>query len=200
MEEKNQKRRKDVIRERIRRMRREYPTECRERDSRYICERVIAMEEYRNASRVFLYMALPGEVETGMILKDALAAGKQVYIPKVLEKGVMEFYQVTREDEWDVGSFGIREPLGVRGEEAERQGFLIVPGVAFDRSCYRIGFGGGYYDRYLTEAKKGAFVTAALAYEFQIVPELAPEEWDIPLDMVVTPGEIIRRSPCEQMN
>lgn len=100
----------------------------------------------------------------------------------------MEFIEITDYEELASGNFGILEPVSDDFEEIE-DGLMFMPGIAFDHSRNRIGFGGGYYDRYL--ARHAGLVTVALAYEFQIVDKIDSEPTDIRPHIIVTESEVI---------
>lgn len=185
---------KEEIRRRVQEARNEYPEESVRKDSLKICEKLVAMKEYQEASHIFLYMASPHEVDTSYVLKKALAAGKKAYVPRVLRKGVMEFYRIFPDTLMEEGSFGILEPVEGTPMAQVKEGFMVMPGVAFDLKLRRIGYGGGYYDRYLEQVEEGAIFKAALAFDFQVFPSLPAEEWDIPIDEIITPTKEIRRT------
>ena len=120
--------------------------------SRAIQSRVLALPEYQRARRVLLYLSKGSEVDTWPLLARALAQGKEVYAPRCLERpGEMAFYRVSSREDLQAGAFGLLEPIPGRCPPLERgQGDLcLVPGLAFDREGYRLGYGKGYYDRFL---------------------------------------------------
>ena len=184
---------KEDIRRKVREAREAYPLESVQKDSHIICEKLIAMKEYREASHVFLYMASPHEVDASAILKDALESGKKVYIPRVILMGVMEFYRIFDETDVEIGSFGIREPVEGAPLAQVKEGFMVMPGIAFDQNLRRIGYGGGYYDRYLEHVQEGAIYRIALAFDFQVFSSLPADDWDIPIDGIITPTRTILR-------
>ena len=151
------------------------PEEIEEK-SRLIFEKLVNMEEYRDAENILVYASMGSEVRTDDIILDALANGKKVFCPKVTDKknGVMEFVRITALEDLSEGYFGIREPqITAESELAgdELTGTLVImPGVAFDKDGNRIGYGGGFYDRYLL--KHGLNQTIALCFQAQITDEI----------------------------
>jgi 5-formyltetrahydrofolate cyclo-ligase len=145
--------------------------------------------------RVALYAAMRGEVGTGLIRSRCLAAGVHLHYPRVMEDGELSFFRHREGDGWVAGRFGIREPKGLPGDESVRAGFdlVVVPGLAFDSRGRRLGQGYGCYDRFLA-ALDGTAVTVGLAFSWQLVPEVPVDEWDVPVDAVVTEDGIIRVS------
>lgn len=162
------------------------PDEIRE-NSRRIRERVTRLPEFSQAEWIYVYIDCKNEVMTGEIIREALAQGKKVAAPRV-EGREMRFYRITSREDLEPGYFGIREPRQGLPEAEAGQTLMIMPGVAFDRQRRRIGYGGGFYDRYL--AGHPGIRTAALAFEFQMFSQVPWEETDILPDRVITEKEI----------
>jgi 5-formyltetrahydrofolate cyclo-ligase len=142
---------------------------------------------------VALYNAVRGEVGTDRIREAYLAAGAELYYPRVAGEGVMEFYPHGDGDEWEKGAYGISEPPGPPGRHPRIGGFdlVVVPGVAFDRWGRRLGQGLGYYDRFLRELP-GSVPLVGLAYSEQVVPEVPVDGWDIPVHALATEEGVLR--------
>ena len=169
---------KKEIRSCILKQRRAQSKETCEKSSMVIAEKLLALPEYRKAKNIYAYMDFSGEVKTEMILKESLRLGKNLWLPRV-NGDIMDFFRVRSKDDFEIGAYGILEPKGESkaGKEEARDGFMVVPGVAFDADRNRIGFGGGYYDKYL-ELYPELF-TAAVAFGFQIVEGVPTEANDI---------------------
>ena len=115
-----------------------------------------------------------------------------VYVPKVLGKGIMEFYRIKSFDDLIEGFKGIIEPDESKCEKYNwiEESIIICPGVVFDKKGNRIGFGGGYYDRYL---EKNKLFAIGLAHDIQVIDEIKEiKETDIPMNVLVTPKEVKR--------
>ena len=149
--------------------------------SRKIFEAVRALPEYREAASVYAYMDCRHEVMTREFIQAAWADGKQVAVPKVDGKN-MVFYTIRDFGELEEGYYGIQEPV-VRREARAEDALVIVPGVAFDRERRRIGYGGGFYDKYLASHEE--IITAALGYDFQIVEKVPSESHDRRMDYLI---------------
>ena len=95
----------------------------------------------------------------------------------------MVFLQISAFEDLQEGRFGVMEPMGGEEKIPEKEDLFLVPGAVFDRKKNRIGYGGGFYDRFLAEEPEHP--TVALCYDFQVLPELETEEFDIPVDLVL---------------
>lgn len=141
--------------------------------------------EWKNAQTIATTISSPIEVPTEMIVKTALAAGKKVYLPKCMPKRQMAFLPFTDSEDLVVSSFGLSEP--VYDEELVNQApdLVIVPGLAFAKDTnYRVGFGGGYYDRFLSkyQGKTVALVPSAMQFDSA---DWTVEDHDVKIDRLI---------------
>lgn len=180
---------KKAIRKEIFRRRREADLGQIERDSAAICKKVCSLPEFSGAEWIYLYIDCKNEVMTGGIMREALRQGKRVAAPKVIGSDMI-FYEIRSLDDLEPGYFGIMEPVSGLPEAGCEDAFLVMPGVAFDGQKHRAGYGGGFYDRYLSE-HTGLF-KAAVAFEFQILEQVPAEPTDILPDLVITEERMIR--------
>ncbi|MBF0426892.1 MAG: 5-formyltetrahydrofolate cyclo-ligase, partial [Magnetococcales bacterium] len=165
---------------------------------RSVCARVIAAPWYRRAGAVGVYVATDGEVDPSDLLADALQGNKQVFLPVTDRQGKsLSFVRYLAETPLRVGAFGIPEPVLVTGTEvlATPRGIdlLLVPLVGFDRQGGRLGYGGGFFDRFLATPPRPFLV--GLAYGFQEVSAIPCEPFDVRLDAVATEREILTCGP-----
>ena len=160
----------------------------RQAKSAAIAERLVHAELFRQAESIFCYISMENEVHTEAILEAALAAGKAVSIPYVLDKakGLMCAAQLQDMADLVAGEYNIPTlpPEKVEPVEPAAIDLVIVPGSAFDRAGHRIGMGGGYYDQFLGQAARA--VRAAVAYECQLFDNIAADEHDQPMDYIFT--------------
>lgn len=179
--------RKEEVRAQIRSKKRAL-TEKEQKDrgmQAFLC--LTEAKEYKEASYLFTYVSYNQEIDTWQVIRQAFADGKQVAVPKV--EGVeIVFYQITSLEELQEGYQGIMEPnTTIRIEPNKRESiFMLLPGLAFSKTGERIGYGGGFYDRYLERYKEASIKKCGFAYDFQVFPELAIEEFDQKVDFVVT--------------
>lgn len=146
-----------------------------------------------NSTHIMVYLDFNHEVKTDFIINHCLFNNKIIYVPICIpETHEICISRLTSLDELQTGHYGIREPKAcyLRLSDISLIDLVLVPGVAFDNIGNRIGFGAGYYDRFIERLKPEA-VTAALAYSFQVVDFVPSEEYDIPMDYIVTEKGII---------
>ena len=141
-----------------------------------------ASAAYRNAKTVYGYLPYNQEVRTVAMLERAIADGKRVAVPKVIGDD-MKFIYIADLSRVEKGYAGIPEPVDDGPIADDPTALVLMPGLAFDREGHRIGYGGGFYDRFL--AQEPDHPTLALCYDFQIMESLETEEFDIPVDTVL---------------
>ena len=150
--------------------------------SEKLAELFYASEAYQNAKTIYGYLPYNQEVRTVPMLEQALKDGKQVAVPKVYGDE-MKFILMEDLSAVEKGYAGIPEPVADGPVADDPTALVLMPGLAFDKSGRRIGYGGGFYDRFL--AAEPGHPTLALCYDFQMLPELETEEFDIPVDTVI---------------
>ena len=141
-----------------------------------------ATKQYKEAKTIYGYLPYNQEVRTVPMLEKALADGKRVAAPKVYGDE-MRFIYITDMSRIEKGYAGIPEPIDDEPVADDPTALVLMPGLAFDLKGHRIGYGGGFYDRFL--AAEPNHPTVALCYDFQMFPQLETEEFDIPVDCVL---------------
>ncbi|MBS7531525.1 5-formyltetrahydrofolate cyclo-ligase [Hazenella sp. IB182353] len=162
--------------------------------SALVNQRLVQLESLQSAQNVLLYMSIRNEID----LKEAIQAlweqgNVKVILPRTDKKQKKLYcYHVKHLDDLEVGAFGISEPNPLRCEEIPPTALdvLFLPGVAFDQSGYRLGYGGGYYDRFLHPSLKA--IRIGIAYDEQMVDTVYPEKHDQQVDIIITPTKTIR--------
>lgn len=182
---------KEEIREKYRKIRAQIPSETRKHADSQIAERLFNRPEYRDARIIYCYMSFKDEADTASIIDESFRLGKQVALPRVSGKRKMEFFFISGQKDLVTGFMGIKEPAGycLEASAPSEDALVLLPGLAFDRSGARLGYGGGFYDTYL--AKHAGCKKAALAYSAQIAPEIPTESVDVKTDMIITEKELI---------
>lgn len=161
--------------------------EERRRGSLLITERILGHQWFYRSDVFLCFVSYGSEINTHELINEALRLGKRVYVPKVTnasEKAEMRFYRMTNMSELAEGYKGIPEPTGLSEEyiyrEAEaEQTLLLMPGAAFDGYRNRLGYGKGFYDRFLADKQALQFRTIAVGFQCQLVDKIPEREGDI---------------------
>ena len=155
--------------------------------SKIIMNKLIMMEEYISSSSIGLYYSLSSEVNTLELINYALNEKKRVFLPRVEGDNIV-FYEIKSMSGLVKSNFGVMEPISGNIADKNNIDLIIVPGVCFDKSLNRIGFGKGYYDRYLSDYKGE---TIGISFEEQMSSELIEtESTDKKLKYIVTEKNI----------
>ena len=173
---------KKALRAEIRAKKRALTEEQIVRYSEELAQKLFAHPLYQAAKRIYGYMSYNQEVRTMPILRQAQTDGKRVAVPKVYGDE-MKFILLSDLDAVAKGYAGIPEPIADGPEAADPEALVLMPGLVFDPQGHRIGYGGGFYDKFLS--REPNHPTVALCYDFQVLPELETEEFDIPVDTVL---------------
>ena len=185
---------KEALRENMKKMRDAIPEDQRKTEDAQLLDIITKTALYQEAQSILTYVSFGSEVSTRDLIDRAMKDGKKVYVPRV-NGDTMEFYRFEEWKELEESRLGILEPdknpakrfpyeLHISLDKAQDCVF-IVPGLAFDSHCNRLGYGGGYYDRYLQGFEKR--MTLGIAYSEQIVDRVPVTNRDQSLDLVVTP-------------
>lgn len=179
------------LRERLLKLRRSLDEKSRINLSRKVKSNLFGLDEYKKAETVMFYMAHDNEVETREMIMESLGE-KRVLLPKVdLERGEIIPVEIKDLDSLERGAFGIAEPTDKKAYRGVID-LVVVPGIAFDLRGYRVGYGKGFYDKFL---KRVSSLKIGVAYDFQIVDRIGEDENDVPVDIIITEKRIVR---CER--
>ena len=194
MSTKNQiTKRKKILRQKVRRQRDSLSPQQIAIKSQRITDKLLAIIESHGCNIIMLYLSMESEVQTFTLLHRLLMLNKVVLAP-VMEpenKKLLPYQIINPETDLINSKYGMPEPNLKRSQlfaPAEIQ-LVTVPGIAFDAKGYRIGYGGGYYDRFLPECPRALWVS--LAFECQLVEEAVCAEWDLPVHKIVTEKRIL---------
>lgn len=188
----NQTEVKKKLREKIRAQIRTFSPEEKARSDARIFRAVLSLSLYQRAKVIFVYVSLDWEIDTRALIQDALLGGKTVAVPKCLPGGRMEVYRLKDFHRLKARTLGILEP----GEDMERMTkeqleLALIPCLSCTRDGIRLGQGGGYYDRFLTD--KPWIDKVALCRESLLSKNLPCEEHDVRMDAVLTETAFLRR-------
>jgi 5-formyltetrahydrofolate cyclo-ligase len=185
---------KKLLRNRVLEIRDSIPLPERKRKDNLIKHKLFNITEFKTAKSVLFYASFRTEVETFSIIEESFKMGKRVLVPKVdKEKHRLRLYEIKDTEELSPGYMGILEPSlpDERLREINNINLIIIPGICFDYSGNRLGYGAGYYDILLPDIK-GKVPLVALAYEEQLIDSIPSEMHDVKVDIIITDARILR--------
>ncbi len=182
---------KHKIRKKILSLRESHKDEDRLCKDCMIKDKFFSLPEYRKAKIILFYVSIKGEVRTEKMISESLEKGKRILVPFAdLKNKRLLISEINDLDDLSPGSFGIPEPKSPREFPLEGIDLVVIPGIAFDRKGNRVGYGMGFYDRFLKTLRKGTPLIA-LAYDLQIVRKIPTDGKDVRVNKIITEKEII---------
>lgn len=176
---------KQEARDRMKRLRKALSASERESRDRAIRENVLDFLDRQGKKWLFSFVSYGTEPDTHGIIRQVLAEGeRKVAVPRV-EGREIKFYRIASLNELQPGYQKIPEPVTAECVRAE-DGVMLLPGLAFDLDKNRVGYGGGYYDRYLEKCNMKLLTTAGMAYDFQVVDRINTEPFDCKVQWIIT--------------
>lgn len=192
---------KNELRIRILNKRRQMPNDLLKEKSLYITRKILESQYYQEAKRIFTFISMSKEVDTTFLITQAWNDKKEVFVPVTESEGRMYFVPYLEKDELFKTKLGVWEPKKEKMEQTfpQEKDLFLVPGAVFDEQGNRIGYGGGYYDRYF--ALGGNYKKIGIAFSFQLLKETIPsEKLDRKVDEVITEKEWIGGIKNESFN
>ena len=174
---------KKALRSQIRQQKRAMTEVQIQRASDRLAQQFYASALYREAGTIYGYLPYNQEVRTVPMLEQALRDGKKVAVPKVYGDEMKFIYVTEFEKSIAKGYCGIPEPIADGPVAEDKTALVLMPGLCFDAQGHRIGYGGGFYDKFLSREKNHP--TLALCYSFQMLEHLETDTFDIPVDQVL---------------
>ncbi|MBW9156665.1 5-formyltetrahydrofolate cyclo-ligase [Clostridium tagluense] len=185
---------KDNLRKNMLKERKSMKTETVSAFSHIIMDTIIKLPEFLNCKNIMLYLSFNNEVDTYALAKWCLDNGKKVIVPYCIKetREIIPFEINNLTTDLTKSSFGIMEPKHDILKKANTCDIdlIIVPGVVFDKYGSRIGFGAGYYDRFLPKRVKNT-PTIGIAFDYQVISKIPTGTYDVPLDFIITEKRII---------
>lgn len=184
--------RKKNLRKEILEKRKELTQNQHEIYSKSIINRILESDFYENAKTIMSFISFGDEVDTHFFIKKSIEDGKRIVVPiTISEPRHLKVSHLKNFNELEPGFYNILTPKEeyLRFIDPKEIDLIITPGVVFDREGYRIGYGGGYYDRFLVNLPKVPKV--AIAFDLQLIDQVPKEDFDIPVDYIFTENEII---------
>lgn len=165
--------------------------------SSIITEKLISMECIKNSKNIMLYLDFNNEVKTDELINKLISLKKIVSSPITIvkERKLIPCQITNLSNDIQIGAYGIREPKKDSSHEINTSDIdiVIVPAVAYDKNCYRLGYGGGFYDRFLENLRDDA-ITIGIAFDIQIFDDVPKEPHDAQLDYIITETRILTPS------
>ena len=167
--------------------------EIKEKSSK-VKENLYSLSEFKDSKNIMFYVSFNNEVDTQKLIKELLSNNKTILVPFVQKNNpILQLSEIKDFNDLEPKTFGILEP---KEDKIKKFGIndvdlVIVPGIVFDKSGHRIGYGYGYYDRFLKKLNKNV-VKIGFAFEFQLVDKIPEEQHDVPMDVVVTEKRILK--------
>ena len=181
---------KNLVRQKHKKIRNSIPDDKRAEYDEKICNKIMSLVSYRFAETVLLYARVNSEIDVSRIAESALAAGKRVAYPRCIPGTTeMEFHYISSLDELSPGAMNIPEPsssallFDPRSVNGKDKCLCVIPALAFDKRGYRIGYGKGFYDRYLSRFECNR---AGVIYSDLLVEELPNGRFDLKVDFIVS--------------
>ncbi|NLD17111.1 MAG: 5-formyltetrahydrofolate cyclo-ligase [Tissierellia bacterium] len=163
----------------------------KEKLSNQVIERLVNTNEYDKAKNIFIFVSTEDEVFTHNFIKNSIKLGKNIYIPHVDPiKKLMYASKLENFDDLEMGFYDILSlpESKLKIVNPEELDLIVVPGLVFGKNLYRIGYGGGYYDKYLSNPNLTA-IKIGICYEFQVVEKVDFDIYDMPVDKIITEYE-----------
>ena len=157
-----------------------------EKFSKSVYEKFIALDFIKENDSFFVYNSIKNEVDTQYIIDRLKNLKKTISYPLTIGGEMVAV--IPTNDEWRIGDFGIKIPK--KYKTTNSVDVAVIPLLACDKNLNRIGYGKGYYDKFL---KENPCIKIGVCYDFQVIENITPNEWDIPLDYIITPTKIINK-------
>ena len=186
---------KKELRKKFRQIRMDMSQTERENTDAKVFERVVATDAYKSADVILAYVSSYIEVDTYKLIEHSWQMGKKVCVPRCKPySNDMEFFEINSFDDLEQGAFGIYEPKGhCTGWDNRGNTCCIVPALSYDKRGFRLGFGKGFYDKFLTEFNG---VKLGICYENCMSEQLPDDEYDISVDLIVTDKSTLKIKQC----
>ena len=172
---------KEILRDKYLKIRRNINLVDKAKYDQEIFEKIIKLKEYTNSKLILTYVSLKDEVDTLKLIEYSICNGKKVAVPKCIGSE-MKFYLINSISDLKKGCFGILEPINNNEAKDLENSVCIIPGICFDKNENRIGYGGGYYDKFLN-SYKGTKV--GITYKKCICSKINIDKYDIRVDKVI---------------
>lgn len=180
---------KKQLRSKLKNIRMSIPDKSRVEQDLFFLDRICEIIKKDGIDAVLTYVSVQDEADTRNLIDRLVKSGTDVYVPKTYSNGLMEFYKVVSIDNLKMSFYRIPEPeeslTTIFQSNVYRRVLTIVPGLGFDRSGFRVGYGGGFYDRYISKRKSEIGRTVGLCYKECLCDKIPRQMHDVPVDSVI---------------
>ncbi|HBB03025.1 MAG: 5-formyltetrahydrofolate cyclo-ligase, 5-formyltetrahydrofolate cyclo-ligase [Candidatus Peregrinibacteria bacterium GW2011_GWF2_38_29] len=182
---------KQTLREKILKLRKSQSTKIKLKKDKKILSKITKNPLYKSSKGILFFMPIHGEPDLTPLIETALKTDKKIFLPRTdKENNSIHIHQIKSLEELKIGAYNIKEPHHACPKiDPKKTDLAFIPGVVFSKTCGRIGFGKGFYDRFLKQTK---CYKIGLAYEFQIVENMSCEVHDVPMDEIITEEKTIK--------
>jgi 5-formyltetrahydrofolate cyclo-ligase len=174
---------KKELRKKLKEKRNSMSQEDLQTRSRILCRKLLNHPAYQNAETVFCYLSFGSEIDTGPVIEETLQSGRTLCVPVITGSGIMTASRLENLSDLVTTRYGIREPSDAVPVAVENIDLCIVPALAFTHEGYRIGYGGGFYDRFLDQFKG---ISAGLVLREFLLESLPVESFDRRVSLLIT--------------
>ncbi len=185
---------KNILRKKYLNKRKSMDTSLVNNKSEKIINNLYELKEYKLSKCIMTYISFRNEIKTENLIKESIKNNKKIVVPltDTTKHEMTPSLLYDYDNELSKGAYGIYEPKSeyIRIVDPNIIDLVIIPGSVFDINGNRIGYGGGYYDKFLKTVKKSTY-KIALAYDFQVVSNINPDKYDMPVDLIITEERII---------
>lgn len=186
---------KNIMRNKFMNKRENLSKEEVEFKSKKIVNKFLETDFYNNSKKIFVYVSYKNEIETHNLIKKMLKDNKTVYVPVPDPKTKeMEAVLIDKFNDLTEGAYGILEPVNPKSKiDPSFLDLIIVPGLVFSLKGFRIGYGGGFYDRFLARAQTNELTPIKISFVYKefLIDEIPVDQYDLPVDFLITEAEII---------
>lgn len=156
-----------------------------------LTEKIISLPEFESAERILLFASVESEADTWELFRESVKQNKKVYFPKCIDGEKMVFLRAVSKEDFTIGKYDIPEPTGTeKYANSHKNDIAVIPALAVGRDFSRLGYGKGYYDRFLKDFKG---ISICPIYPQLLCRGVPTDEYDIPLKIIITPIESLRR-------
>lgn len=172
-------------------LRNEIPASEKAEFDKILTDKILSLPEFESAQCVLLFASIGSEVDTWGVFSECIRQNKKVYFPKCIDGERMEFLRTASKNDFTVGKYGIPEPTSDEKYISNSKNDLgLIPALAVGKDFSRLGYGKGYYDRFLKDFQG---ISVCPVYPQQLCESVPTDEFDIPPKIIITPTDLTRR-------